>query len=101
MATIKEKSKKEKRSERIFGYIQLVLMIAMFALCLWDWKAGACAFFALTWNAQKYEEGCAKWSVDEYEDGYPIEGLRTLFKSWRWLPLWLAGLYLLLVWVSH
>ena len=48
MATIKGKSKKEKRCEHIYESIQLILLIAMFVLVFVDWKIGACVF--LRWS---------------------------------------------------
>ena len=100
MATIKGKSEKEKRCERIFRGIQFILSVAMIALFFVDWKAGLCAFFALMWNASKYEKGSASWVVDEYEDCYPEEGLRAMFKSWIWLPIWLVLIYQLLLFMA-
>ncbi len=101
MATIKSKSEKEKRCEQIFQRIQLILLVGMFVLLLSDWKISVCAFYALIWNFVKYEKGRTDWVVDEYEDGYPEEGLRVMFKSWKWLSLQLVLLYALLVWISQ
>lgn len=100
MATIREKSKKEKRCERIFRSIQVILLVTMFVLFFVDWKAGLCTFFALMWNASKYEKGSTSWVVDEYEDCYPAEGLRVMFKSWIWLLIWLVLIYQLLIFIA-
>ena len=73
----------ELRAKRIFSIIEWVLFTFMIIGFFVNWKIGIGAVVFLLWSEFWYEQGRSKWVIDEYEqDGYPTEGLKSMFKSW-------------------
>lgn len=77
----------------IFWFVLVVAVLLLFV----HWKYSLCAVGVLLWNDVFYEKGCQEWVVDEWETGYPTQGLRRMFQSWIWLVIILAILLFFIV----
>ena len=72
--------------KRIFWFVLIVAILLLFI----HWKYSLCALGVLLWNYEFYKKGCQELVVDEWETGYPTQGLRRMFQSWKWLVIILA-----------
>lgn len=78
----------EKKSAKlIYRLIFLCVMVVAILLLFVHWKYSLCALVFLLWNSIFYHKGCQEWVIDEWETGYPTQGLRRMFQSWIWLVI--------------
>ena len=93
-----KKNKKVKgkinRSELIFRIVVIIAILTDIALWIFTkpFWAVACLVFVF-WNIYFYNKGRTSNCVDEFEDEYPEDGIRLMFKSWIVLIPLLIGAY--------
>ncbi|MCM1322722.1 MAG: hypothetical protein NC218_00885 [Acetobacter sp.] len=81
----------EKKSAKLIYKLIFWFVFAIAALLLLvHWKYSLCALGVLLWNDIFYENGCQEFVCDEWETGYPTQGLYRMFQSWIWLAIILA-----------
>ena len=74
----------EKHYVRIYNTVQWIILTLTIVLWSINWRLGIVSIAWLLWNFAAYETGCQEQVVDEYEhDGYPKDGLRRMFHSWK------------------
>lgn len=94
----REKEEKNKRIDRWFYAIELVILGLTITLCFYNWQLAIVSFIWLIVSLKEYGKGCEWMCIDEIDMPDSAFGLRFMFKKWKiLLPLLTIGAVLLLL----
>lgn len=94
----RQKEKKNKRIDLLFGFIELAILGGAIALWPDNWQIAIVFPVWLISNVLIYGKGCEWMCIDEIDIPNSALGLRMMFKSWViLLPLLIVAVVLLLL----